>query len=360
MSHTNTTDHLLIFRVDTREKEKGARALERCLILAEAHVARGGQVAFALGEAQGAASEVIAARGFRRIPITASVGSKEDSEQLLRAVSDGGAKAVVVEGRKFASDYLKALASKVYTAVIEQGGERVLPVQLIINSSFSADEHFYTCRADSRLLLGPKFKLVRQDLRAWPKPEQPSGDVVEEVNSERVFVTSSDDHTSARILDAMPSPSKTTIITLLGSRSCSDLDQSARAACARGYIVEQISRSTLTDCLPFCDLAIVTNESFSGQIGYLGIPTLCLSKDRDSSREVHRMAEEGANMHTPPLSETNHQELTQAIRDFLVDEPQRKRFGKRIESMIDGNGANRILGCIEQAVMPRLHVLKAA
>ncbi len=360
MSRTNSTDRLMFFRVDT-QGEKGARALERCLILAEAHVARGGQVQFALGESQTAANEIIAARGFCRIPISGSIGSEEDSEQLLRAVAEDGANAVVIEGRGFASDYLSAIASKVYTAVLDQGGERVLPVQLIVNSNFSADEHFYTCRADSRLLLGAQFRLVSPDLAAWPKPEQPNEKTAEGVfNGERVFVTSSNDHNSARILDALPAPTKTTIITLLGSRFCPVLDQSARSACARGYIIEQISRSTLADCLPFCDAAILTSESFTGQIGYLGIPTLCLSDDSAGSREVHRLAEEGANMHVPPLCETNNQELTQTIQDFLADEPQRKRFGKRIESMIDGNGAERILHCIEQAVVPRLRVLKAA
>ncbi len=358
MSHTNSTDQLIIFRVDT-QGEKGTLALQRCLLLAEAHVARGGQVQFALGDTETAASEIVAARGFSKISISGRIGSEQDSEQLLFSAAQNGANAVVIEGHRFSSDYLTTVASKVYTAVLAQSGERVLPVQLIVNSNFSADEHFYTCRADSRLLLGAQFKLVDPGLTAWPKPEQPS-EKPAVFHGERIFVTSSDDHNSARILDAMPAPTKTTIITLLGSRFCPVLDQSARSACARGYIIEQISRSTLADCLPFCDVAILTSESFTGQIGYLGMPTLCLSEDSDHLREVHRLAEEGATMHVPPLCETNNQELTQIIQGFLLDEPQRRRFGKRIESMIDGNGAERILNCIEQAVVPRLRILKAA
>jgi len=345
---------LIIFRVDTRGN-KGSRALQRCLILAEAHIARGGRAQFAIQQNQQSARTLIAARGLQEVTITGRVGTDADMEELLCAVTNGGAASVVIEGRCFGKTYLSTMASNVYTAVIEDDGERVLPVQLIINTSFAADERFYTCRSDAQLLLGPEYKLVSPDIAAWPKPERAPKSIIE-----RIFLTSSDDHVSARVLDALPRPRRTTIVTLLGSRTCPILDAAARAACARGYIIEQVSRNAATDALLFSDAAIVTTESMSGLIGFLAIPTLCLAQDREDSRETHRLAEEGANMHMAPMSQTSNQELEAALESFLLDEPQRHRFGKRIGSMIDGQGTERILDRIASAQVPKLRLLKAA
>ncbi len=345
---------LIIFRVDTRGS-KGNRALQRCLILAEAHMRRGGRVQFAVQQNQQTARNLIRARGLQEIAISGPVGSDADMQELVDAVAEGSPSSVVIDGRCFGSKYLSAVASKVFTAVIEDDGERVLPVQLIINSNFSADERFYTCRADARLLLGPEYKLVSPEIANWPKPERTPKAAIE-----RIFLTSSDDHVSARVLDALPRSNKTTIVTLLGSRTCPVLDTAARAACARGYIIEQISRNTVADSLLFSDAAIVTSESMSGLIGFLGIPTLCLSHDREDVRETHRLAEEGANVHMAPMSQTTSQDLSAVIENFLLDEPQRLRFGKRIGSMVDGQGAERILDSLAGIQTPKLRILEAA
>ncbi len=351
MSKSNA---LIIFRVDTRGAA-GKRSLERCLMLAAAHQQRGGRAQFAIQQNQQTARNLIAAKGLAELTISGTIGSEHDAEELLCAAANCGASSIVVDGRSFGAAYLQTLSQTIFTAVMEDEGERVLPVQLIINSSFSADERFYTCRADSRLLLGPSFKLVSPEIANWPAPERAPRSVIK-----RLFVHSEDDHASARVLDALPVCKGTTIVTVLGSRTCKILDTAARAACSRGYIIEQISRSAATDALFLTDAAIVTSESFSGLIGFLGIPSLCLSNDRDDARETHRMAEEGANVHTQPLREMSNQQLESTIEDFILDEAQRRRFSNRVAGLIDGNGGERILDIMREMQTPKLRILKAA
>ncbi len=68
MSKRNT---LIMFRVDTRGDDN-LRALDRCLILADAHLERGGRVVFALGHDQRSARSLVVARGLDTITITAA------------------------------------------------------------------------------------------------------------------------------------------------------------------------------------------------------------------------------------------------------------------------------------------------
>ncbi len=317
MSKSNA---LIVFRVDTRGAI-GRRSLERSLVLAEAHTRRGGRTLFALGADEKAARAILAARGVRIKILSNIIGSAADAEELLAAAKFDGASSIVIDGKVFDQEYLARISSSIFTAVVEDDGERALPVQLIINSSFSADERFYTCKPDSRLLLGPSFAPVSSDIARWPAPERPAN-----TNIERIFVSSEDDHASARVLDALPACKGTTVVTVLGSRTCKMLDAAARSACARGYIIEQISRNSITDALLLADVAIVTKESFQGLIGYLGIPTLCIGNSEDDARETHRMAEERANVHMAPMTTMRNAELERTIEGFLLDQAQRHRI----------------------------------
>lgn len=345
----------IIFRVDCKSP-RAQDSLERCLILAETHARRGGGVHFAIDQSAQGAREILAAQGLSEITITAPSGSDEDCAQVLCAATTLGASAVVIDGIGFGTPYLTELAASIYTAVILDGDERVLPVQLVINASCSADERFYTCRADTKLLLGPQYQMVRPEISDWPKPERPSGDA----DTQRIFVATGDDHHTARLLDCMPAPKKATILSVQGSQDCPILNAAARSACARGYIVEELSPSCVSDALLFSDAAISSAESYPALRAFYGIPSLTLSIRPEHNREVHRLAEEGANLHTPPMNEMDNQEIEACIHDFLRDERGRERMGKRLSALMDGLGAERVLDCIAAPQKPSIQVLEAA
>ena len=105
MSRANT----ILFRVDT--KRSGARQrFERCLIIAETHIADGGRVAFALDASGDWAAEILRAKGLSAIAITAPCGTTEDLEQFTSALRRHRASSAIVDGPSFSSDYLAEVA----------------------------------------------------------------------------------------------------------------------------------------------------------------------------------------------------------------------------------------------------------
>ncbi len=345
----------IVFRIEETQT-KQVRALQRSSVLAATHISRGGNAHFVLSKTDETSREVLDSMHLSYTEITSAPGSEKDRLELLAIAKKRGASAIVIDGNCFQRHYLQKTASVIYTAVLDEQGQRALPVQLIINGSFSADENFYTCRADSTLLLGPKYRLLTTNHSDSPRP--PSQ--LRETGVFRLLVGCSDEHETARILDAMPAPTQTTILCVPGPAQCPILTAAMRSACSRGFTIEHLSPQTLPQSLPYCDAALVSPDSSISQLAYYGIPTQMIASDDSQSREVHRMAEEEASLHIPPLCEVDDMELGNAISDFLADSSRLATFGTRLAALIDGRAAERILDCIAHANQPKLRLLHAA
>ncbi|MBL4633565.1 MAG: hypothetical protein JKY56_06825 [Kofleriaceae bacterium] len=348
------TKNLIIFRIDGRGAI-GRRSMERCLYLATAHEQRGGRAHFALNERDDEIESILGQRGIGVSSIDSTIGSMADCEELLEVATSIGASAIVIDGAVFESKYLETSAQSLFTAVIDDGGERTLPVQLVINSGFAADERFYTCRADSSLLLGPKFQVLDPEITRWAKPT-----MTEVGRIPRYYISSIDEHNTARILNSMPSPTQTSILCVSGPIDCPILNAATRDACAQGYTIEHVGPSAVADTLFYCDAAVVCPDSPIGLLAYLGVPSLVIANDSDRTREVRRLAEEEATRSIMPMDELSDNELSSSLSEFFEDSKQRQMQGERLSALVDGNGTTRILDCIRESLRPNLRLLDAA
>ncbi len=348
------TKNLIIFRIDGRGII-GRKSMERCLYLATAHEQRGGRVHFVLNERSDEIESILEQRCIGVSSIDATIGSMADCEELLEVATSVGASAIVIDGAVFDSKYLETSAHRLFTAVLDDGGERTLPVQLVINSGFAADERFYTCRADSSLLLGPKFQVLDPEITRWAKPG-----FTEMGTIPRYFINSTDGYNTARILSSMPSPTQTSILCVSGPIDCPSLNTATRDACARGYTVEHVGPSAMAETLFYCDAAVVCPDSPIGLLAYLGVPSLVIAIDSDTSREVRRLEEEGAIQSIMSMDKLGDNELSSELSEFFEDSKQRKMRRECLSALVDGNGTNRILDCIEESLRPNLRLLDAA
>lgn len=349
------TKNLIVFRIDNRGT-MGRHAVQRCIYLADAHRKRGGAVHFSLSESNSYFQSELESKQMNSSVVSSAVGSMEDCEELGALTSELRASAIVIGGAVFHRKYLEKCAHRLFTAVLDDEGDRPMPVQLIINGSFSADERFYTCRADSTLLLGPKYQILDPEITQWTKPiaRRAVGTVP------RYFISCIDEHSTARILDSMPAPSSATILCVNGPLDCPILSAAVRSACVRGYTIEYIAASSVSDSILYSDAAIVCPDSPIGLLAYCGISTLVIASENDRWREVQRIAEEKATIHNTPLDQASEGELSGTLAEFMGEINQGARIGERLSALVDGHGTVRILDCIEESMQPRLRLLDAA
>lgn len=342
---------LIVFRVNAGTRDA---PFQRSLILAETHVRRGGKVCFALSAKDSWAADILLARGLPNLPISSPAGSEQDLQQLIAIASRHNAGAVHLSGRGFSKQYMKGLAAVIPTAV-DAVRSQAGPVQIVIDPTFSADEYVHEPSEGTVFLLGPAYQVVPPEIADWPRPRPSAVHTVL-----RCLVMSEDEHLTARLLDCMPRPERTTTLSIATSKSCPILSSAARAACARGYLIETICKSSILDTIAWCDAAIVTLASHSSQLGFYSLPTLSFSASDTNHRCARRLAREQASLYADPLDQLRDSDIEEVIGEFFRDEAGRQQMGRRLGSLVDGQGADRILDKICAVHQPRLRMLEAA
>src|SRR5208337_4043288 len=159
----------LVVRADATVRS-GTGHVMRCLALAQAWHDAGGQVSFAMAEATPPIEERLRNESFEVTRLAVQVGSAVDAERTSQLAFQHGATWVVVDGYEFSAEYqanLKRRGLKVLF-IDDNGHARHYSADLVLNQNAHAAEGFYPSRDSStRLLLGPRFVMLRREFTSW-------------------------------------------------------------------------------------------------------------------------------------------------------------------------------------------------
>jgi spore coat polysaccharide biosynthesis predicted glycosyltransferase SpsG len=176
----------------------------RCLALAQAWQDTGGNVVFAMVESTPAIDARLRSEGMEIVQLKASPNSIEDARNVSALARDRRAACVVVDGYRFDSHYqsnLKNTGLKLLF-VDDLGKCGHYSADLVLNQNVHASESLYADReAHTRLLLGPRFALLRRDFKRWSKWQREFTP-----NGRKLLVTmggSDPDNVTAVVLEAL-------------------------------------------------------------------------------------------------------------------------------------------------------------
>ncbi len=148
----------------------GTGHVMRCLALAQAWGDAGGRAIFAMAQATPAVEQRLRNEGFEVARVEAQVGSVADAEETASLADAQGASWVVVDGYEFGAEYqanLKGRSMKVLF-IDDNGHAAHYSADLVLNQNLHANEELYRSRElSTRLLLGPRFALLRREFTAW-------------------------------------------------------------------------------------------------------------------------------------------------------------------------------------------------
>jgi UDP-2,4-diacetamido-2,4,6-trideoxy-beta-L-altropyranose hydrolase len=146
----------------------GTGHVMRCLALAQAWKNAGGHAAFAMAETTPAVEERIHAETMEVLPLTESAGSTDDALRTAGLARQNAASWVVVDGYVFGLEYQARLkrAGLQVLFLDDIGHAAYYSADLVLNQNAHASQALYPNReASTRLLLGPRFVLLRRECR---------------------------------------------------------------------------------------------------------------------------------------------------------------------------------------------------
>lgn len=319
----------------------------RCLGLAQAWRALGGRAVFALEAAAAAVRRRIESGGFRVVTVPAPAGGRPDAETTVRSAQDVEAAWLVLDGYRFDRAYHEAVqaASARILWLDDLGAADARPADLIVNPAFEATPALYPSQGpSSRLLLGPRYALLRQEF--WPHRSRQSerGDAAQNL---LVTLGGEDSKNAVSLvlaaLQELAGDAPLRVRIVVGSTSSGappGLPENPPLPFPCEFVVDPPDMAAL---LEWSDVAVSAAGSTCWELAFMGVPSLLLVTADNQVENGRQFERRGTATNLGRIESLRPTDLAGALRRLLDDPGARRAMARRGRALVDGFGPNRVL-----------------
>jgi UDP-2,4-diacetamido-2,4,6-trideoxy-beta-L-altropyranose hydrolase len=356
---SGSQSEVLILRADASIKI-GSGHVMRCLALAQAWQDAGGHAIFAMAEATPAVEEQLRSEGFTVTRPAVRVGSAADAAEIAQLAHRHGASWVVVDGYEFGAECqasLKECGLKVLF-IDDNGRAGYYSADLVLNQNAHASEAFYPSRdASTRLLLGPRFAMLRREFSAWCGWNRETPAV-----ARRVLVTmggSDPDNITERVVQAiLAEPGLEATVVIGGSNPHLLRLQELVAGGERPVqLVENVTN--MPELMAKSDVAISGAGTTSLEMCFLGLPALLIvlaDNQRPVAEELNRRR---VAINLGKGAEIRPSTLSPFLTRLVNSQDTRRTMSERGRAMVDSRGAERVVRVLRAHALQIRHATTA-
>jgi UDP-2,4-diacetamido-2,4,6-trideoxy-beta-L-altropyranose hydrolase len=334
----------LLIRCDTSVAIGTGHAM-RCLALAQAWRDRGGRVVFAMAQATPAVEKRLRQENIGVARLKAEAGSADDAQQTTAFARDTQAEWVVVDGYCFGANYQIALkrAGLEVLFIDDNGHAGQYSADLVLNQNAHARQELYRNREPStKLLLGPRFALLRSEFTAWRgwKREIP-------VVAQNVLVTmggSDPDNVTQRVVEAILSERDFGMTIVVGGSNphlAKLRDLAGELSAVR--LVE--NAPNMPELIASADVAVAGAGTTSWEMCFLGLPALLIVLADNQQGIADELGKHGIAVNLGSVADLTESTVAAQIRSIADSPAARREMSKRGRALVDGRGAERVV-CI--------------
>lgn len=338
---------VLVIRADA-DRQMGTGHAMRCLALAEAWRDQGGAVHWLAASWLPALDARLAAEGIAFTRLDAAAGSPDDARLTAETARDRGAAWSVIDGYHFTAAFRETVAGDSRVLLLDDLVTADLTAaDVVVNPNPVVRERYGSVPVDTQLLCGPTFALLRREFRRIePSPAQD--------DSLRVLVTmggADAQNATALVLNALthlPQPALA-IDVLVGTANPHGACLAALAAASPHTVTVMTDVTKPSTVMARADLAIVAAGTTTWELAALGVPSLLLITADNQRAVAGPMAALGGAVNLGLASDRGVATLADALAPWLTDSAARRTLGERARTIVDGDGARRVLAAMRGA-----------
>ena len=309
----------------------GAGHVMRCAALADAWRHRGGVVEWFCRPLPAMLQELLAKRG---IAVHVVSDDWTDLEEWCRAHRGSW---VCVDGYGFAEGPRRVRAAGGRALVIDDGRWRRSECDALLNQVIGAETLHYEVPPGTRLMLGTKYCLLRNEIVSGGRPGRDQLSVVR-----RVFVSfgGHDAHgQGARVAAVIAGALATTTIDMAAGVVGGAPSSSSRITVHAG--------TDLGAVMQHADIAVVAAGSVCWELAYLGIPALLLVVADNQEAIARGLHDAGVARSLGWFDRVTDDALAAEVVALAAD-PARAEMSRKGRHLIDGRGASRVVDALLQ------------
>ena len=341
----------LVIRADA-SSQIGIGHVMRCLAIAQAWLECGGAVSFVSSQLPASLRERIRAEGAEVVQISCDPGSDRDAQQVVALARGRKAEWVVVDGYEFGLDYQTQLRNSGLNLLFldDYGHANGYCADLVLNYNAYAREDGYRLSPDTRLLVGPRYALLRKEFSGWRgwKREIPR-------TGNKVLVTlggSDADHVARAVIQGLSLAKVEGLeakLVLGGDSRRSELESLLSAIPGKGSLT--YNADNMPQFMAWADVAIASAGSTVWELCFMGLPALLIDLVPHQRLVAETLEQLGIAQHVMSSNDFSPEAIAKTLESVLQSVERRISMSQHGRELVDGRGAERVVTAIRAGTL---------
>ena len=272
-------------------------------------------------------------------------GSMEDSARMCDLAHKEKAEWAVVDGYQFDSAYQSAVrdAGLKLLLIDDHGAAPPYSADLVLNQNVHAKEDLYRERApDTRLLLGPRYILLRREFAFWRKR---TFEIAPRARRILVSMGGSDpENVTEQILKILLSESDLELTVVVGGSNphLANIERLVEEANCPVRLLKDVS--DMPALMVWADLVVAgAGITSSWELCMMGSPAALCVLAPNQEKIAGELARLGAAVNLGYAGRIPAHKIGNVLCDLLRTPARREKMSARGRELVDGRGAERVL-----------------
>jgi spore coat polysaccharide biosynthesis predicted glycosyltransferase SpsG len=345
----------ILFRVDGT-RASGYEQLARCLTWAAA-LQRRRRPTYFLSQLEPASLGLgIKRAGNDWLDADGPAGSTEDLSETIQEIRRLHPAAVIVDGPHITEAYLSELcATGTLVVSLDHRAAIRFPSHLLINPLLGPDREAYDFLPGTQLLLGPRYALVRPEVRRL-RPVRAQEPPVPPLQPFRALVALGEDDPNRQTIGLakqLLNLDRLGGVDVIVRSHHPDLEELQALAESRPERFKLATEpADVAARLARCHLVVTAGGTWSLELACVGIPQILIVQVEAHWPTAQRLEEEGAATCLGWHESVTASTLRQAIQNLLGDPLERQAMSRCARKLIDGRGPDRLVTGLEVLLHP--------
>ena len=338
----------------------GTGHVMRCFALAQAWQDVGGRAVFAMAQATPPVEERLQRESIEVTRLKAKAGSADDAQETIALARGERACWVVVDGYCFGADYQTALkhAGLKVLFIDDNGHAGHYSADLVLNQNAHANEARYSNRdASTRLLLGPRFAMLRREFTEWREWNREIPAV-----ARRVLVTmggSDPDNVTERVVQAILAEPGVNATVVVGGSNPHLPKLRARIVGTQRDVQLLENVTNMPELMAKSDVAVSAAGTTSLEMCFMGLPALLIVLADNQRPAAEQLARLGIAINQGEGAKIEPTTLSPHLTSLVQSQDTRKAMSNRGRELVDGRGAERVVRALRSDALQIRHATTA-
>ncbi len=270
---------------------------------------------------------------------------EEETDVLACVAHDVHATAIALDGYRFDAAYqrrTKALGPALLV-IDDYLHAEFYHADIVLNQNLDATQRPYRAAPHARLLLGPRYVLLRDEFRPYATWRRAIP-----ARAKRILVTlggSDPDNVTLRVIQSLAASGLSFDVRVV-TGGANPHAEALRAMASPGGIEMLHDVHDMPRLMAWADMAISAGGTTCWEMAYMGLPNIILilsENQRDIARSLER---EGVSRCAGDGNALSDALLQESLRALAGDVAARAEMARRGRALVDGHGADRVVEAI--------------